>query len=169
VIAGSLKEEIPTKGWIPLVVLTFGMFLYVTEIGCYIKIFHYLYVYNNGISFLPRETKQKRNKTNAQMMMAQFYIFIADTLFAVFIFVSFLPGISLVPHRLMGLGTFLKTLDFGLVSFIHCLLIPELRQTIIESVLKLCIQFKTVLRYFKCKQMYLKHSSPRVCPSLKAQ
>ena len=168
-IAGSLKEEIPTKGWIPLVVSTFGMFVYTTEIGCYLKIFHYLYVYNNGISFLPPEAKKKRNKTNAQMMMAQFYIFIADTLFAVSVFVSFLPGNSIVPHSITGLGGFLKASDFGLVSFIHCLLVPELRQTIIESVLKLYIQVKGILKYFKCKKNNLKHTSPRVCPTLKCQ
>jgi hypothetical protein len=83
-------------------------------------------LYHRNQLLLPPEAKKKRNKTNAQMMMAQFYIFIADTLFAVSVFVSFLPGNSIVPHSITGLGGFLKASDFGLVSFVHCLLVPEL-------------------------------------------
>jgi hypothetical protein len=133
------------------VVLTFAVFLYTTEICCYLKIFHYLYVYNDGISFLPSETKQKRNKTNAQTMMAQFYIFIADTLYVVFLFLAFLPGISPVSSHLKDLGIFLRTLDFGLVSFIHCLLIPELRQTFTDSAWKFYNKVKAFLQQIKFK------------------
>jgi hypothetical protein len=55
------------------------------------------------------------------------------------------------------------------VSFVHCLLVPELWQRIIESVLKLYFQVKAIFQYFKCKKNNLKHTSPRVFPTVKCQ
>jgi hypothetical protein len=40
------------------------------------------------------EVKQQRLTINTQTMMGQFYFFVADTLYAFFLFVALLPGIS---------------------------------------------------------------------------
>ena len=119
-----------SRGWIPVAVLAFGMFLYATELCCYLKMFRYLYLYNNSLSILPQQVTRNRNRTNAQTMIGQFYFFVADTLYALFLFVAFLPSVSLVSAVLKDLGIFMKTLDFGLMSSIHCLLIPALRKKI---------------------------------------
>ena len=150
--ASETDQLAPSKGWIPVAVVAFGVFLYSSELTCYLKIFHYLYLYNNGAYFLPPEVKKDRNKTNAQTMVAQFYFFITDTFYAIFLFVAFIPGISPVSSDLKDLGIFLKTLDFGLMSFIHCFLIPTLRRKMLASVAKLFVEIRgSVPRLFRVK------------------
>jgi hypothetical protein len=122
--------------------VSYAAFLYTSELGCYMQLFHYLYVHNNGIGILSVEVKKRRNKTNAQTMMGQFYFFIVDTLHATFIFLAFLPGISPVSSELKDLGIFIKYLDFGLVSLIQCLLIPDLRREFLAYHLNLFSKIK---------------------------
>ncbi len=121
---------------------SYAAFLYTSELVCYLKLFHHLYVHNNGIGILSVEVKKRRNKTNAQTMMGQFFFFIVDNLYAVFIFLAFLPSISPVSSELKDLGIFLKSLDFGLVSFIQCLLIPDLRREFLAYHLNLFSKIK---------------------------
>jgi len=109
-------------------VIVFAVLLYISELCCYLKLFHYLYTHNENIGILTPDVKSKRNRTNAQTMMGQFYFFVADTIYVIFGFVAFLPGITPVSAELRDLVIFLKTLDFGLVSLIHCLLIPDIRK-----------------------------------------
>ncbi len=131
--------------WIPIVVFTVGMLLYIFELGCYLKLFHYLYIHNERIGILTPDIKSKRNKTNAQTMIGQFYFFVSDTLYMVFAFVTFLPGIIPVSAELKDLVIFLKTLDFGLVSLIQCLLIPDIRRKFFHVWLKFFEKFKSVI------------------------
>ena len=143
--AETNNNESDTMSWIPIVVFTIGMLLYFTELGCYLKLFHYLYIHNERIGILTPDIKSKRNKTNAQTMIGQFYFFVSDTLYMIFAFVTFLPGIIPVSAEFKDLIIFLRTLDFGLVSFIHCLLIPDMRRKFHFVWLKYFEKFKSVI------------------------
>jgi hypothetical protein len=145
--AETNRKELDTMSWIPFVVFTVGMLLYIIELGCYLKLFHYLYIHNERIGILTPDIKSKRNKTNAQTMIGQFYFFVSDSLYMVFAFVALLHGITPVSAELKDLVIFLKTLDFGLVSFIHCLLIPDIRRKFYHCWLKFFEKLKSVIFY----------------------
>ena len=103
------------------------MVFYLSELFCYINFFVFLYNYNNGLHILSQETKQRRNKTNSQTMIGQFYVFLTETFYILFLYVTFLPGIDSILPEVKDVGAFVKTFEFGILSMVHCLLIPDLR------------------------------------------
>ena len=125
------EQRIEETFWIP-VVLQIGNFLIISELLCYIYFFWDLYKYNNGLSIIPQETKKSRNRTNAQTMMGQFYMFLTNALFIMFLTVGFSSTNSPVSAETKDLGVIFKSLEFGLFSFMHCYLIPELRIVILK-------------------------------------
>jgi hypothetical protein len=65
-------------------------------------------------------------------MMGQFYFFITDMLYGIFIFLAFAPGMKKISHNGKDIAVFVKTLEFGIISVVHCLLIPDIRRKIVN-------------------------------------
>ena len=134
--AGMEKPECKEEPfWMSVVLLT-GVFVNISELLSYLSIYVYLYNYNNGLSILPPEAKKRRNKTNAQTMMGQFYFSITDMLYSLTFFVAVLPGISLITHDANDVAVFLKTLEFGFMSVAQCFLIPDMRRKFLAFLTK---------------------------------
>ena len=80
--------------------------------------------------------KVSRNRANSQTMMGQFYFFVTDTLYGTFIFLAFAPGMNKISHNGKDIAVFVKNLEFGIVSVVQCLLIPELRRKMFNRTFK---------------------------------
>ena len=113
------------------IVASIGIIMYISEALCYLSFFLFLYKHNNGLSILPAEVKKSRNHSNAQTMMGQFYLFISETLYMVLLFLIFALRVEKHNSNAKDIGAVYKELEFGLVSVIQCLMIPELRNVIV--------------------------------------
>jgi hypothetical protein len=60
-------------------------------------------------------------------MTGQFYLFVTDTVYIVFLSFAISPGTATISSDAKDIAAFVKPLEFGILSFVHCLLIPELR------------------------------------------
>ena len=98
----------------------------------------YLHKHNNGLSVLPPEVKKSRNHSNAHTMMGQFYFFISETLYMSFVFLIFALGVNKESSYAKDIGVVYKHLEFGIISVIQCLLIPELRNVIVRTFRRRC-------------------------------
>ena len=118
-----------------------GLCLGIAELYSYFSIFVYLHKHNQTLHILPEETKSSRNKFNAQTMMGQFYLYMTDTSYVIFLTIAIMSG----PHTLQpdtkDLFVLVKVTEFGFLSVIHCLLIPQLRATLFK---KICSKFQLV-------------------------
>ncbi len=63
-------------------------------------------------------------------MMGQFYFFVTDMLYGIFIFLAFTPGANKISHNGKDIAVFIKTLEFGVISVVQSLLVPEIRKKI---------------------------------------
>ncbi len=61
-------------------------------------------------------------------MTGQFYLFVTDTVYIVFLSFAISPGTATISSDAKDIAAFVKTLEFGILSLVHCLLIPELRK-----------------------------------------
>ena len=109
-------------------VLFFGVIIYLSEAFCYVTFFIFVYKHNNGLSILTSEVKKSRNHSNAHTMMGQFYFFMTETIYMFFIFLLFAFGISKKYFYAKDIGVLYKNFEFGLISTVQCLMIPEIRQ-----------------------------------------
>ncbi len=66
-------------------------------------------------------------------MVGQFYFFITDMLYGIFIFFAFAPGMKKISHNGKDIAAFIKTLEFGIISVVYCLLIPEIRRDMVNK------------------------------------
>ena len=121
----------------------------ISESFCYSLFFQYLFKHNNGLSFLVPEEKKSRNRSNAQTMMGQFYFFITETFYLIFIFVAFSVGGEITSLPSKDIAVIYKTIEFGLISVGHCLLIPEIRRFIVKWFLGI---FSFNLKIFCCSK-----------------
>jgi hypothetical protein len=135
--------------WIPIL-YQIGLAIYLCELVGYLIFFYFLYNYNKGLQIITQETKKFRNKTNAQTMMVQFYLFVTDTVYIVFLYFAILPGTATVLSDAKDIGSFLKPLEFGILSMVHCLLIPELRNKCFSWI-------ENTLNFKKFKSLFLLH------------
>jgi hypothetical protein len=136
-IQAGMKTPFKTEKpfWLPIGgAIAIG--LSIIELFSYFYIFYYLYKHDTALSILPEETKKSRNRYNAQTLMGQFYLYLTDTGYLVFLLVTFLPGYSLPPETKDFIAV-LKNAEFGVLSFMHCFLIPHYRARIIEKFKKL--------------------------------
>ena len=65
-------------------------------------------------------------------MIGQFSVFATETIYILFLYVTFLPGTDSLLPNVREVGAFVKTLEFGILSIFHCLLIPDLRMKCFE-------------------------------------
>ena len=119
--------------WLPISGM-FGVSLSAVELFSYIYIFLYLHQHNRTLHILPEETKKSRNKFNAQTMLGQIYLYITDLIYFLFLMVAFAFGTSYVAAETKDLIGLVKITEFGVLSAIHCLLIPQLRNTVFDKV-----------------------------------
>jgi hypothetical protein len=125
--------------WIPIV-LKIGTAGLICEFLIYIYLFVYLYKYTSGLQILTLEKKKSRNKSNAQTLFGQFVLFISLSAHIVFMSLAFSTGKNAFAADTKDLGVIVKSLEFGLFSLVHCLLIPELRvsfKKIVKKVTKI--------------------------------
>ena len=127
----QFKTEKPF--WIPLVGFI-GISIGLSEIIIYFYIFYYLYKYNETSQLLPEETKKSRHRFNAQTMVGQFYFYITDTVYLLFILITFMPSINAVAPETKDIISLVKTAEFGLMSVLQMLLIPALRKDLFKHV-----------------------------------
>jgi hypothetical protein len=80
-------------------------------------------------------------------MTGQFYLFAMDTVYVVFLSFAISPGTATISSYAKDIAAFVKTLEFGILSIVHCLLIPELRNNCFKwvantfhSIIDFCIQ-----------------------------
>jgi len=130
----SQQNESNDESVLIAIVASIAVIIYVTEAFCYIIFFITLFKHNNGLSILPAEVKKSRNHSNAHTMMGQFYLFITETIYMVLLFLIFALGINKVSSNAKDIGAVYKELEFGLVSVVQCLMIPELRNVIVKYI-----------------------------------
>ena len=131
-ISFSQKKENKDEAIFIAIVASIG--IYISEAFCYLSFFLFLYKHNNGLSILPAELKKSRNRSNAQTMMGQFYLFITEAVYMLLLFLIFVIGLNNRFPYARDIGAVYKEIEFGLVSIIQCLMIPELRKSIIKFV-----------------------------------
>ncbi len=112
------------------VILFFGVIVYLSEAFCYVTFFFFVYNHNNGLSILTSEVIKSRNHSNAHTMLGQFYFFMTETIYMFFIFLLFAFGIGKKNSHAKDIGVLYKNLEFGMISVVQCLMIPEIRQKI---------------------------------------
>ena len=111
-----------------------ALFLGIAELYSYVYLFLYLYKHNQTLHILPEETKISRNKFNAQTMVGQFYLYITDTAYAIFLTIAVMSGPGTLLPETKDMIVLVKLSEFGFLSIIHCLLIPQLRTSIFNKV-----------------------------------
>ena len=111
-----------------------GLCLGILELYSYIYLFLYLYKHNKTLHILPEETKISRTKFNAQTMMGQFYLYLTDTAYVIFLTLTAMIGPNTLLPETKDMIVLVKLTEFGVLSVIHCLLIPKLRTTIFNKV-----------------------------------
>ncbi len=122
------KMESNNEAMFVAAVLFLGVIIYFSEAFCYVTFFAFVYKHNNGLSILTSEVKKSRNHSNAHTMMGQFYFFVTETIYMLFMFCLFAFGISKKYFNAKDIGVLYKNLEFGLISIVQCLMIPEIRQ-----------------------------------------
>ena len=125
--AGSMRQD--ESFWIQTL-LKIGVGFFFAELICYVYFFYYLYKHDNGLHILSKEAKNARNKTNAQTFMGQSILFLATVSYTLFLYIAFLPG-ALDPET-KDFGVIVKYTEFGILSIVHCLLIPDLRKRLLK-------------------------------------
>lgn len=123
-VAKASPVRLNESFWIPSL-LKMAVVFFFAELSCYVFFFGYLYKHDNGLHILSRETKKARNKTNAQTFMGQSILFLATFSYNLFLYIAFLPGV--VAPETKDFGVIIKYTEFGILSMVHCLLIPEIR------------------------------------------
>ena len=122
---GNSRPRLETSFWIPIV-LSLGSALLLAELLIYFYIFVILLKYNNGLQILTLEKKKTRNKVNAQTLLGQYILFVANVVYVFFLSVAFSEKMG-ISSDAKDLGVIIKALEFGIFSLVHCVLIPELR------------------------------------------
>jgi hypothetical protein len=84
--------------------------------------------------------RKSRNRSNVQTMMGQFFLYLTDTVYVVFLVVAFIWSSSFEPET-KDLVAILKNVDFGLLSVVHYLLIPELRTKVAHKIDELKMKY----------------------------
>ena len=130
-MTSHFKTEKPF--WIPIVGLV-GVCLGLTELFSYLYIFYYLHKHNEALKVLPEEAKKSRNQFNAQTMLGQFYFYLTDLIYVVFLMIAFQTSTTSLDPVATDITTILKTSEFGFMSVVQCLLIPALRKRLIALV-----------------------------------
>ncbi len=115
------------------IVLFLGVIVYISEAFCYAAFFIFVFNHTNGLSILTSEAKKSRNHSNTHTMMAQFYFFVTETIYMFFIFCLFALGITKKYVYAKDIGVLYKTLEFGLISIVQCLMIPDIRQKLLHA------------------------------------
>lgn len=123
-VAKTSPMRLEESFWIPTL-LKLGVVFFFAELFCYAYFFWYLYKHDNGLHILSKEAKRARHKTNAQTFMGQSILFLATVTNTLFLSVAFSPG--MVPPDTKDFGVILKYTEFGILSMVHCLLIPDMR------------------------------------------
>jgi hypothetical protein len=60
-------------------------------------------------------------------MVCQFYSYLTDTFHVLFLWLAFMPGnAAVVTPDTKDFWILMKTTEFGVLSLVHCLLIPSL-------------------------------------------
>ena len=128
--AGEIKIT-PTENtkWITLALVVACTF-YILELVLYLNLFHFIYKHDSGSFALRPEVKKSRNNCNAQTMMGQFYLFLTDTWYSLFLLFAFAQGVETMHPETKDIGAFLKSLEFGFLSLVQCFLIPEQRRKV---------------------------------------
>jgi len=67
-------------------------------------------------------------------MMGQFYLFFTDTVYMLVLNLAVLPGTASVSYNIKDIAAFVKPFEFGILSTVHCLLIPDLRSKFFKFV-----------------------------------
>ena len=128
------KDENNDEAFFAAIVTGICVIIYIAETCCYLSFFLILYKHNNGLSILPAELKKSRNCSNAQTMMGQFYLFITEAVYMLLLFLIFVIGLNNRFPYARDIGAVYKEIEFGLVSIIQCLMIPDLRKSILKFV-----------------------------------
>ena len=128
------KDENNDEAIFAAIVIGIDVLIYLAEAICYLIFFLILYKHNNGLSILPADVKKSRNNANAHTMMGQCFLFITETVFMLILFLIFVFGLNKHFPNAKDVGLIYKEVEFGLVSLIQCLMIPELRKSIVKFV-----------------------------------
>jgi hypothetical protein len=126
--------------WVPLTGII-GIALGLVELLSYIYLFYYLFKHNQTLHILPEEARKSRNKFNAVTMMGQFYFYMTDQVYILFLIVTFVSRNTFPPDT-KDLIAVLKTAEFGIFSVVQCFLIPEIRIKMQHKMQKLRLLLK---------------------------
>jgi hypothetical protein len=64
--------------------------------------------------------------------MGQFYFYFTDTVYMLVLNLAVLPGTASVSYKIKDIAAFVKPFEFGILSTVHCLLIPDLRNKFLK-------------------------------------
>ena len=67
-------------------------------------------------------------------MMGQFYLYFTDTINIIILNLAVLPGTASIAYDIKDIAAFVKPFEFGILSTVHCLLIPDLRSKFFKFV-----------------------------------
>jgi hypothetical protein len=84
-------------------------------------------------------------------MMGQFYLFFTDTVYMLVLTLAVLPGTDSISYDTKDIA-YIKPIEFGILSVIHCLLIPELRN-------KCFIWMVNTFNFIKSKKICRRHDN----------
>ena len=101
------------------------------ELVSYMIFFKDIYQQNNS-SVVRSAVRRSRNRTNAQTIKGQIYLFIMKFVFIGLVILCFLMGQDYLSIRLKDFVLTYKLLEFGLISVVQCFQIPELRLTMMN-------------------------------------
>jgi hypothetical protein len=66
--------------------------------------------------------------------MGQFYFYFTDTVYMLVLNLAVLSGTASVSYNIKDIAAFVKPFEFGILSTVHCLLIPDLRSKFFKFV-----------------------------------
>jgi hypothetical protein len=133
-VSFSLKTDNSEEPIYAAIVIGIGVLIYICEALCYLMFFLILYEHNNGSSILPAAVKKSRNHSNAHTMMGQFSLFITETFFMLILFLIFVLGLNKNFPNAKDVGLIYKEVEFGFVSVVQCLMIPDSRKLFLKFI-----------------------------------
>ena len=105
----------------------FGIFCVVLEFVCYVILFNHIFKHNNYdvMLVLSNDTRKKRNQANAISLSGHIYCFMAELIGLIVFELNTAIGFKAMSMEIMS---FLKILEFGIVSVVTVFTTPELRR-----------------------------------------